>query len=179
MESFKAEFTSSKTGTKPTSTLETVTYSEPCSDQYEIEEQKRNKETRQLCEEILTKEKKMDEMYGDYVDNEPCLPQNNDEPEIQFPDYMNVMDKISIKSKILELASKEERAKEMVRFYRDRCSDLKCKILQIESEKMQLKLQTAHEKNQIRHFWRNKVIEGQSRSGRILRLGLDIRNNKL
>jgi len=49
---------------------------------------------------------------------------------------MNVMDKISIKSKILEFTSKEERAKEMAQFYGDRYSDLKFKVLQIESEKM-------------------------------------------
>lgn len=34
-------------------------------------------------------------------------------------------------------------------------------------------------KNQIRHFWQNKIIEGQSQSGRILHLGLDIDNNKV
>jgi len=89
------------------------------------------------------------------------------------------MDRIAIKSKILEARSKEEQAKEIACFYRDRCSQLKVEVLQINSNMAQLKAQYCHEKNQIRHFWLNKIIEGQSRSGRILHLGLDIDNNKV
>ena len=87
------------------------------------------------------------------------------------------MDRIEIKSKLSQAKFKEEQAQEVARFYQDHCAQLKTKVLKIKSTMAQLKARNQHEKNQIRYFWRNKIIEGQSRSGRILRLGLDITSN--
>ena len=89
------------------------------------------------------------------------------------------MDKIALKFKVMELKSSEERVKELARYYRDRCTDLKTKVALLNTKKLQIKLQATHQKNQIRYFWWNKIIEGQSRSGKILRKNLNLDNNKL
>ena len=128
---------------------------------------------------IRRKKQKYD-LYGEYNDHEPCFPpSDNKHVEIELHTNLCAMDKIALKSKLMEIKSSEERAKVLARYYRDRCADLKTKVVQLNSEKLQIKLQSTHEKNQIRYFWRNKIIEGQSRSGRILRNGLNLDNNKV
>lgn len=130
--------------------------------------------------EDMHKEKQNYDLYGEYNDHEPCFPlSDNRHVEIELHTNLCAMDKIALKSKIMEIKSSEERAKELARYYRDRCTDLQTKVVQLNSEKLQIKLQTTHEKNQIRYFWRNKIIEGQSRSGRILRNSLNLDNSKV
>ena len=68
---------------------------------------------------------------------------------------------------MIEFKSQQERAKETARHYHDQCSELKAKLVQKDAEIMQVKVDATHNKNRIRHFWRNHVIEGQSCSGRI------------
>lgn len=96
----------------------------------------------------MIREREMNKFYGEYVDYEPCLPYSISKPteEIQLSSNLNVLDKISIYSKIMEVWSKEERAEETARYYRDRCADLKSKVLQLQSEKVQIKQQAVHEK---------------------------------
>ena len=107
------------------------------------------------------------------------VPPSSNDADHSLPSYIKVMDRIEIKFKLSQAKFKEEQAKEVARFYRDHCAQLKGEVLKIKSTMAQLKAQNQHEKNQIHYFWRNKIIEGQSRSGRILRLGLDIANNKV
>ena len=147
---------------------------------YNKKEQRINNEAKRIRSEDLCKEKEKNSLYSEYNDPEPCFPlTDNSHTEMKFHTNLNVMDKILLNSKIVEIKSSEERAKEIARYYRDRCTSLKTKIALLNSEKSQIKLQAIHEKNQIRYFWRNKIIEGQSRSGRILRNGLNLDNNKV
>ena len=147
---------------------------------YDKKEQRINKEAKRIRLEDLRKEKEKNNLYGGYNDPKPCFPLTDSRHvEIELHTNLNAMDKIVLKSKMMEIKSSEERAKEIARYYRDRCTDLKTKVAQLNSEKLQIKLQATHEKNQIRYFWRNKIIEGQSRSGRILQNGLNLDNNKV
>lgn len=147
---------------------------------YDKKEQRINKEAKRMRLEDMHKEKQNYDLYGEYNDHEPCFPlSDNRHVEIELHTNLCAMDKIALKSKIMEIKSSEERAKELARYYRDRCTDLQTKVVQLNSEKLQIKLQTTHEKNQIRYFWRNKIIEGQSRSGRILRNSLNLDNSKV
>lgn len=48
------------------------------------------------------------------------------------------------------------------RFFRDRCEQLNQKIRQLETEK-----------EGVRYFWRNKVLEGNTRAGEILKRAIN------
>jgi len=103
----------------------------------------------------------------DCSDSELSFPP--DEAEIHLPDNISLIDSIHLKARILEFQVNQERAKELARKYRDKCSLLKTKLMEKDAEIMQVKLDSTHAQDRIRHFWRNNIVEGQSRSGRILR----------
>ena len=117
-------------------------------------------------------------MVNEYVDSEPCIPPSKTF-KVEVPNYVSPVDRTYIKSQLTQLKLVEERAKETARYYRDRCANLKTKILHLELEKKETEAQNAHEKNQIRFFWRNKILEGQSRSGKMVRHSLAIQNTHI
>lgn len=91
------------------------------------------------------REKQYTEKYGEFVDTEPCFPSCTD-VTIQLPENLPAVDKAFIRSKVLEMKLNEEKAKEVACYYRDRCSELKAKILEIQKEKIEHKVQMFHEK---------------------------------
>lgn len=123
------------------------------------------KEDEEMRRCIAEKEKQYRENYEEFVDTEPCFPPCND-VAIELPENLAAVSKAFIRSKVLEMKLNEEKAKEVACFYRDRCSELKARILEVQKEQIEYKVQAIHEKNQIRYFWRNKILEGQSRSGK-------------
>lgn len=62
-----------------------------------------------------------------------------------------------------------ESARELAGHYRDRCSELKIQVVQAKAQNAQIQAQALDEKRKVRYFWRNQVLEGKSRSGRIVR----------
>ena len=50
---------------------------------------------------MLEKEKRLNSLYGEYTDNQPCLPPCNSDPRVDLPSYIDVMDRIEIKSIII------------------------------------------------------------------------------
>jgi len=106
------------------------------------------------------------------LESEPCFPP--DESEIHLPHYLTLEDQIHLKARMLEFKSQQERAKRIAQQYRDKCSYLKTKLLEKDAEMMQAELDAARAKTRIRQFWRDHIIEGQSRSGRIVRTSLNI-----
>ncbi|XP_065903650.1 uncharacterized protein [Dysidea avara] len=131
----------------------------------------------QAVDEMQARNERSD-LYGEFIDSEALLPPP-DESEIHLPHYINLMDEIHLKARMIELQSQQEKAKGIARHYRDQCSQLKTKLVEKEAEIVQIKVDAAHAKNRIRQFWRNCVIEGQSRSGRILRSGLNMNNRRV
>lgn len=127
------------------------------------------------------KEIKLKEMYGEYVDMQPCIPvvANDQLQSIELPDYLTPVDRIFIKSKMVELYQKEEKIKEMARHYRDRCEQLQVETLKLKAEKLQLIADGSKEKAKVRHFWRNQILEAQSRSGKILHNALKIHESTI
>ena len=114
---------------------------------YDKKEQQINKEAKRMRLEDLHKEKQKYDLYGEYNDHEPCFPpSDNKHVEIELHTNLCAMDKIALKSKLMEIKSSEERAKELARYYRDRCADFKTKVVQLNSEKLQIKLQSTHKK---------------------------------
>ena len=137
-----------------------------------------------------------DTFYSECIDSEPTLsPQVNvskktnreftddelsfppDKSEIHVPDYISLTDKIHLKTRMLEFQANQEKAKLIARRYRDECSQLKTKLIEKDAEIVQAKLDATQTQDRLRHFWRNKIIEGQSRSGRILRNTMCIGTN--
>ncbi|XP_065903530.1 uncharacterized protein [Dysidea avara] len=131
----------------------------------------------QAVDEMQARNERSD-LYGEFIDSEALLPPP-DESEIHLPHYINLMDEIHLKARMIELQSQQEKAKGIAQHYRDQCSQLKTKLVEKEAEIVQIKVDAAHAKNRIRQFWRNCVIEGQSRSGRILRSGLNMNNRRV
>ena len=133
-----------------------------------------DKEHLRLLNDEIKNIQQAEVLYGDYIDNEPHFPRLDQDPKLDLPSYIEPMDKISIRSKLLEMYSKAENAKELARNYRDRCGELKAEIIKMKAQKLQLQAQALEEKQKVRHFWRNEILEGQSRSGRMVRNALKI-----
>jgi len=106
------------------------------------------------------------------VDEEsPCLP-TNDDTLIHLPDYMSISDQLHVNEKFVRARDREEQAKSIARLYRDRYTQLTTKVAELQLEQAKLKSNFTNEKNRIRSFWRDKILEGRSRSGQILQLAL-------
>jgi len=131
-------------------------------------------EEEEMREVQKQKEEKLKSLYGEYVDTQPCFPPADDVSEVQLPSYLQVMDKIDIKGKMFKLQSSRERAKEIARHYRDLCGNLQIRIKDMEAKILSLQAKGLREKQRVRYFWRNEVLEEQSRSGKILRNAIKI-----
>ena len=55
---------------------------------------------------------------------QPCLPPSSEVSKLQLPNYLNVIHKVDIKAKMVELEMSRENAKEIARYYRGRYSEL-------------------------------------------------------
>ena len=71
--------------------------------------------------------------------------------------------------------TKVENAKEMARDYRDKCNELKKDVMQMKVWNNKLRVQALEEKQKIRYFWCNEILEGRSRNEIILRNALNIK----
>lgn len=90
------------------------------------------------------------------MDTEPAFVFNP--TKLDIPKNIEGVDRLLIKSKINNLVYNEKRALQQATLYRDKCTELeqKCRELQTEKES-------------VRYFWRNKLVEGQSRAARMLK----------
>lgn len=102
---------------------------------------KKEEEEMRRCD--AEREKQYNEKYGG--DTEPCFPPCTD-VTIQLPENLPAVDKAFIRSKVLEMKLNEEKAKEVACYYRNRRSELKAKILEIQKQKIEHKVQAFHEK---------------------------------
>lgn len=114
-----------------------------------LEEAERARESKAEKEEALR------QRYSTFEDEEPSFPNDNR----ILPDTITDIDKVAIRCQMLELLERENTALQSARIYRDECTRLKQRCRELETEK-----------EGIRYFWRNKVFEGQSRGGYLLRL---------
>ena len=102
------------------------------------------------------KQAELDDKYGTFVDRAPTFPA--DSRKITLPDSLKGIDRVEVSFQLKEMLKKENEALFNARFYRDRCETLEQTVRQLQTEK-----------EAVRYFWRNKVLEGNSRAGRILK----------
>jgi hypothetical protein len=110
----------------------------------------------QLRHERILKEAELAEKYSTFVDTEPAFPFNPTKCDI--PNTVGGVDRLLIKSKMNNLVYKERKALQQAVLFRDKCTELeqKCRELQTEKEA-------------VRYFWRNKLVEGQSRAAQMVK----------
>jgi len=120
-------------------------------------------------------EEKAESLYGGYTDMDPCFPRIYQTCNLDLPTYIEPLDKISIRSKFLGMHSKLECVKELARNYRDKCKELKIEVIQMKAQKVKLQAEALEQTQKTRYFWRNQILEGTSRSGRIVRNALKIK----
>ena len=101
------------------------------------------------------KEEELQRKYGTYVDSEPYL-LSSATPEIPAG-----IERFELLALIKDLSKREEKAINTARIYRDQCNELKIRCRELEEEK-----------EGIRYFWRNKIMEEQSRSGKMIKLAV-------
>ena len=105
------------------------------------------------------KEAELSRKYSTFVDSEPSFVFNPTTSSI--PKTIEGVDRILIESKINNILYNEKKALEQAALYRDKCTELeqKCRELQTEKEA-------------VRYFWRNKLLEGQSHAAQMLKKSL-------
>ena len=106
------------------------------------------------------KKAKLDEKFETFVDQSPSFPKDN--RKIIVPDSLNGIDRVEVSHQMKEMLQNENQALFQARFFRDRCESLEQKIRQLQTEK-----------EGVRYFWRNRVLEGHSRAGQILKLAIN------
>lgn len=97
--------------------------------------------------------------YAAYVDSSPVFPFSNH--QVNIPKGVTGVNRVLLETEMKNLIYSETKAIEQARLYRNKCDELKQQCDKLESEK-----------EAVRYFWRNKLIEGQSRSAVMLRKSL-------
>lgn len=97
--------------------------------------------------------------FATYVDSSPAFPFGN--RQINIPKDVTGINRVLLETEMKNLVYNETKAIEQARLYRDKCDkfEQQCRLLESEKEA-------------VRCFWRNEVIEGQSRSAVMLRKSL-------
>ena len=88
--------------------------------------------------------------YGGFHDEE--LGFSDDNLNFTLPKSLSGIDRVSVSSQLQEMLKKENHALFHARFYRDSCTELEQRCRQLKNEK-----------EGVRYFWQNKVLESQSR----------------
>ena len=147
-------------------------YLEP-DNEMDSEHQWDEKDLKLLKHQVENKEKDKS-LYDGYIDMDPCFPRECRTCGLNLPKYMKPLDKISINSKFLELHYKMEGIKEIARNYRDKCKELKIDVARVKAKNAQIEADALVQKQKTRYFWRNQILEGSTRSGRIVRNALKL-----
>lgn len=91
-----------------------VTEADSYSDEFDKQEWQINNEAKRIRMEDSTKERRLNDLYGEYVDCEPCIPPS-ETFRVELPSYIVPVDKTYIKSQLTQFKLVEERAKETAR----------------------------------------------------------------
>ena len=102
------------------------------------------------------KKAELSEKHSAFVDTEPAFPFNP--TRFDIPNTVSGLDRLLIKTKMNNLVYNERKALEQAILFRDKCTELEQKCRHLETEK-----------EAVRYFWRNKLVEGQSRAARMVK----------
>ena len=111
-----------------------------------------------------------------YRDDHPVVVMSEDVPVKVFingdASSQPSLDSITYKEYFSKQHQKEQSLGQMLRMYSDRCEQLEKTVTECESRIKKAKEEGENSCQQVRYFWRNKVLEESTRSGMILRNGL-------
>ena len=111
------------------------------------------------------KKASLDEKFETFVDHSPTFPK--DDRKIVLPESLNGIDRVEVSHQMKEMLQGENQALFKARFFRDRCESLEQKIRQLQTEK-----------EGVRYFCRNRVLERYSCGGQLLKLAINASENK-
>ena len=82
------------------------------------------------------------------------------------------LDRINYHEYIRRIKEKEDKLYKIIQDLRDRCESLEVDLVDAKAEAKQAQCQIKIETDKIRTFWRNKIFEGSSRSGQLVRAAM-------
>ena len=114
-----------------------------------------NRESQKLRTEETVKAIEMNNQYGHYVDTEPAF--LSKKRKIAVPKCITGIERVKLEADLRHIVYDESKAIRQAQIYRDKCATLErcCEDLKKETQA-------------VRYFWRNQLMEGQSRSAKIL-----------
>ena len=109
--------------------------------------------------------------YGSYTDSSPAVMQDAiSQTAVKAIERLPPIDRVAVKSYIGGIRSNERCAVQTARQFRSHASELKKELLDHKAAAHQ-------EKESVRYFWRQQLLEGCSRSGQMVRKALQKKNN--
>ena len=97
---------------------------------------------------------------------------NNFTVTIQSDLTYSPLERINYHEYVRRIKEKQDKLCKTIQLLRDRCESLELDIVQAKEEAKQAQCQAKVETDRIRKFWRNKIYEGGSRSGRLVRAAM-------
>ena len=136
-------------------------YSAESSDEDDHRWDESKEENAQMRRAARKKQESLARTYGSHIDHSPLIV----ESKALLPkaiQKLSPVDRITIRMYIGNLKEKEKQAIELAQIYRHRTEELKQTCLELQS--------SAHkEREGVRYFWRQQILEGSTRSGRMVR----------
>lgn len=123
-------------------------------------------ENAQIRKAAARKEQLYHACYGSHVDQSPVITESREIFPHQSIKKLPVVDRISILKYVGHLKQKEKDAVGLARMFRS-CNE------QLQRSYMEYKSAAHKEREGVRYFWRQQVLEGGSRSGRMVRDALN------
>ena len=116
-------------------------------------------EAAQMRAVLAEKDAELRNKYAAYVDSSPVFPFSN--RQVNIPKGVTGIDRVLLETEMKTLIYSETKAIEQARLYCNKCDELRQECNKLESEN-----------EAVRYCWRNKLIEGRSRSAVMLRKSL-------
>lgn len=82
------------------------------------------------------------------------------------------LDRINYHEYVRRMREKQDKLYKAIQELRDRCENLEVDLADAKAEAKRAQCQTKRETDRIRKFWRDKIFEGSSRSGRLVRAAM-------
>ena len=107
----------------------------------------------------IMKQTALDSKHADFTDTADSFVECK--RTLNLPPNIDRLDRITISSQFDNMRRRENAALRAARLYRDQCTELKQRVRELETEK-----------EGVRYFWRNQVLEGQQRGGKMIKLSI-------
>ena len=133
---------------------------------YQVRFEEQREEAAVMRQTQANKEILHERSYGSYTDSSPAVMQDAiDQTAVKAIERLPPIDRVAVKSYIGGIRSNERYAVQTARQFRSHASELKKELLDHKAAAHQ-------EKESVRYFWRQQLLEGCSRSGQMVRKAL-------